>query len=131
MNVSSRIGFGLGLFYFVAGIAYYLTGHEAEGFPLLLMAAVGAGLFGLYTYLAVRAAERQLAAQQELLENPEPHVGPTIWPFGFALSAVVIVVGLLWSPWVLVPGGALFVAAALGWFADVRRQWRHEQHGVP
>lgn len=125
MNVSSRIGFGLGLFYLIAGFGYYFTGYEAEGFPLLLMAAVGISILGLYTFLAVRKAERELAAQKVAHEEVEPHVGPTIWPFGFAISAIGIVVGLLSAHWVLVIGGALFVAATVGWFVDVRRQWHH------
>lgn len=136
MNVSTRIGFGLGVFYVIAGFAYYFTGYEAEGFPLLLMAGVGISLFGGYTYLAVRRAERELAAQQVAHEEVEPHVGPTIWPFGFALSAVAIVVGFLTSSWVLIIGGVLFIAAATGWFTDVRRQWHNvapsgPDHGKP
>lgn len=130
MNVSSRISFGLGLFYLVAGFAYYFTGYEAEGFPLLLMAAAGITLLGAYAFLAVRKAERALAAEEESLEEVEPHVGPTIWPFGFAISTIAIVVGLLSVHWVLVLGGALFVAASTGWFLDVRRQWHHAPAGV-
>ena len=54
------------------------------------------------------------------------HVPPTIWPFGFSVAALALVVGAVVATKVLVPLGlALFAAAAAGWFADVRRTARH------
>jgi len=53
-------------------------------------------------------------------------VPPTIWPFAFSIAALALVVGAVVATRILVPLGlALFVAAAIGWFADVRRTHRH------
>ena len=55
-------------------------------------------------------------------------MGPTIWPLVFAVSAVVIAVGILVTPVILVIGGILFVVAAVGWITAARRQWHVEGH---
>ena len=48
-------------------------------------------------------------------------MAPTIWPLGFAISAVIIGLGLIVSPWILIPGGVAFVLCAAGWLRDVAR----------
>src|SRR5262249_25756737 len=58
-------------------------------------------------------------------ELDEPHVGPTIWPLVYALSAIALVIGAVGNRWALVPGGVLFLAASIGWVRDVHRQWHH------
>lgn len=132
MRVSTRIGFGLGLFYLALGFGYAATGgHFVAGFPLLMGAAVGITIFGGYALLAVRRAERTIAEDHEAVEPIEPHIGSTIWPFTFALSAACLVVGFLGSPPMYVVGGIVFVGSALGWFANVRRQWLHSHEEPP
>lgn len=125
MRLSGWIGLGLGLFYLVAGIGYALTSEFVNGFPLLIAAGIGISVLGGYAYLAVRRAERALASGSAAQEPTEPHVGATIWPFGYALSAVGFVLGFhAYRPMYAV-GGLLFLAATAGWFADVRQQWSH------
>lgn len=131
MKVSTWIGLGLGAFYLVAGFAYALTADFVNGFPLLMAAAVGIALLGGYVYLAVRRAEVAVAAGTEAAEPIEPHVGPTIWPFGYALSAVGIVLGFLVYQPLYAIGGLLFLAASSGWFDNVRHQWRHAHEEPP
>lgn len=131
MKLSSWIGLGLGLFYLVAGFGYALTSEWVDGFPLLMAAAVGIAILGGYIFLAVRRAERVTAADAEFEEEVEPHIGSTIWPFGYALSAVGFVLGLLVSDSFYVLGGIGFGAATAGWFADVRRQWQHAHDEPP
>ena len=120
MKVAARIALWMGVFFLVDGMVYGYTGHEWEGFPLLLMVSGGVVLLGVLSASAVRKATR---APGEELE--EPHVGPTIWPFVLALSAGVIAAGLLTVPWLLGLGIVLLLAAGVGWFQDVRRQWKH------
>lgn len=131
MKLSSWIGLGLGLFYLVAGFGYALTAHYVDGFPLLMAAAVGIAILGGYIYLAVRRAERAATADDEVHEEVEPHIGSTIWPFGYALSAVGFVLGFLLSDAFYALGGLLFGAATAGWFDDVRHQWRHAHEEPP
>jgi 4-amino-4-deoxy-L-arabinose transferase-like glycosyltransferase len=131
MKLTGRTAFGAALFFVIAGFAYALTGTFEGGFPLLMVAAVGVALLGSYVVAAVRRAEREIAAGEHDEEPVEPHVGPTIWPFGYALSAIGVVLGLLVDKGLYVAGGMLFVAATFGWFADVRHQWRHAHEEPP
>jgi small-conductance mechanosensitive channel len=54
------------------------------------------------------------------------HVGPTIWPFVFSIAAIILAFGIALTRWLLPVGGVLFVAAAVGWFLDIRGQTTHE-----
>ena len=58
-------------------------------------------------------------------EEMEVHVGPTIWPFGFAITAVIIALGLIVSPWILILGAIGFGLSAAGWLREVARSRAH------
>lgn len=131
MKMTGRTAFGGALFLVVAGFCYALTGTFSAGFPLLMVAAVGVALLGSHVALAVRRAEQEVAAGDESADEIEPHVGPTIWPLGYALSAVGLVLGFLVYTPLYILGGLLFLAATAGWFAAVRHQWRHADEEPP
>ena len=136
MRLATRILFGLSGFLFLAAVVYWTMSYtgtaqnrDPAGPALLVVAAVGFGYTGLVLWAAVRRADQEAAA-----EHPAPgpkgataaHVPPTIWPFGFSVAALALVVGAVVATKVLVPLGlALFAAAAAGWFADVHRTPRH------
>jgi hypothetical protein len=66
----------------------------------------------------------------ETASDAEPHVGPTIWPLVFAVSAIGLVLGAVAVRWALLPGAILFVLASVGWVLDVHRQWHHHAAGL-
>jgi hypothetical protein len=134
MRLVTRILFGLTGFLAVAAGVYWVTSHQGAGRdpagPALMgIAAVAFGYTGLVLRAAARRADQEAAAEHA---TPGPkaatlvHVPPTIWPFAFSIAALALVVGAVVASRILVPLGlALFVAAAVGWFADVRRAHRH------
>jgi hypothetical protein len=117
----ARIALGLALFLVAAGLVYGITSKEYIGASLLLIAAAGFAFMGL----VIRRAMRASAAGEHEGEEVEPHVGPTIWPFVLSLAAVVVGMGTIITPWLIVVGAAILAVAAVGWFADVGRQWEH------
>lgn len=132
MRVTALVVFRLAAFLAAAGLVYAVTSHEPAGGSLILIAAA------TFTYLGVvlRAAARETGpaahgdeAGGENGSAEAIHVGPTIWPFVFSLSAAVLVLGIVLARWLLVVGSAVFVASALGWFVDVRRQHAHGHKG--
>ena len=123
MRTFSRICMALGTFLLVAGIVYGLTSHEPAGTAALLVAAVTFWFLGV---VARRVALGETAETEHADE--EIHIGPTIWPFGFAISAVIIGLGLVVSPWLLIPGGIGFALCAAGWLRDVRRSHAVAEH---
>ena len=134
MRLVTRILFGLSGFLAVAASVYWATSHQGAGRdlagPALMgVAAIGFAYTGLVLWAAARRADREAAAERAASGAEQAtvaHVPPTIWPFGFSVAALALVVGAVVAGKVLVPLGlALFAAAAAGWFADVRRTARH------
>lgn len=121
----------LGLFLIVDAGVYMATAREWTGGPLIAATAGAFGYLALILGSAVRRAAREHQAEPtgDVGAVELDHVGPTIWPAGFALAAIMLAFGAAVVRWLLVPGGVLFVAAALGWAADVRHQ--HEVHHPP
>ena len=136
MRLATRILFGLSGFLLLAAVVYWTMSYtgtarnrDPAGPALLAVAAVGFGYTGLVLWAATRRADREAAAEHAAPGAEQAtvaHVPPTIWPFGFSVAALALVVGAVVATRVLVPLGlALFAAAAAGWFADVRRTARH------
>jgi hypothetical protein len=125
VSLFSRVALGLATFLGGAGIVYGVTSKEYVGTTFFLVAAGGFALIGLFVRRAVRAS----ASGADEREAEEPHVTATIWPFVLSLAGVGLVLGAVVAKWLFVVGGALFVAAAVGWFTDVSRQWGHDRRG--
>ena len=113
MKSLSRICLGLAIFLAVAGTVYGLTSHEPVG-----------ALTFLFLFLVLRSASSR--ASEEEQEEEELQIGPTIWPFGFALSGAVVVIGVIVTDWLVVVGVLAFAVCAWGWLREVTRS--HAAH---
>jgi len=116
MSTLSRICLGLAVFLAIAGGIYGSTSHEPAGTTELLVAAVTFCFLGIILRLV---ASREPGGEPE--EGTELEVAPTIWPFGFAISGVILAVGLIVSPWIVLLGGLAAALSAAGWLRDVSR----------
>ncbi len=127
MRPIARTMVWLAVFLIVDSAVYMATAHEWTGGPLI---AATAGAFA-YLALVLRGAVRRAAREAEAAPSEQvgavelDHVGPTIWPAGFAVAALMLVPGTVVVRWLLIPGGIVFVAAAVGWARDVRHQHAH------
>lgn len=119
MSTISRICFSLTGFLGIAGTVYGLTSHEPGGATLLLVAAATFSFLGVVARMVARRATGPEP------EEAEVHVSPTIWPFGFAIAAVISALGLIVSPWILIVGALAFALSAAGWLRDVARGRAH------
>ena len=90
VNVFARLGLVLGGLFAVDTVVYWSLQHEHVGASLLAMTAVGFAFLGLYARIALRKARARRPSRST---EEEPHVGPTIWPAVFALSAVGLALG--------------------------------------
>jgi hypothetical protein len=133
MKPVSRILVGLSLFLAVDSAVYLITAHEFTGGPLIAATAISFSYLGWVLWRTTRRAQREIANEAHPAEVGAvelEHVGPTIWPVGFAVAAVVLAVGLAVLPLLLIPGGIVFVASTVGWATDVRSQHaHHDAHG--
>jgi hypothetical protein len=123
MRTFSRVSLSLAGFLAIAGAVYGLTSHEAAGTTLLLAAAATFCFVGL-----VARREGGRPSGPEAVEEAEIYVTPTIWPFGFAVAAVIIALGLVVSSWLLIVGAIAFAFSAAGWLRDVGRSRTHADH---
>ncbi len=58
------------------------------------------------------------------------HLPPPSWlPVLISIAAAVLAAGLIFTPWVLVPGFAVLLAGALGWYRAANREWRGVAEG--
>ncbi len=118
MSTLSRICLALAGFLAVAGGVYGVTSHEPAGTTLLLVAAAHVLLPGdRHEDGGPRGPRESEGAGEE----EEVHVGPTIWPFGFAIAGVILAIGFIVSPWILALGAVAFAVSAAGWLRDVTR----------
>src|SRR5881394_135941 len=109
MSTLSRICLGLAVFLVVTGGVYGLTSHEHAGTTELLVSAVPFCFLGVILRLV---APHEAEGQPQ--EEAEIQVAPTIWPFAFAISGVILVVGLIVSQWIVILGG-LAAAISIHW----------------
>jgi uncharacterized membrane protein len=116
MTTLSRICLGLALFLVVTGGVYGLTSHEHAGTTELLVSAVTFCFLGIILRVV---ASREAGGEPE--EEAEIEVAPTIWPFAFAISGVILAVGLIVSQWIVILGGLVAALSAAGWLRDVAR----------
>jgi hypothetical protein len=129
VRLSIRLLFGLSGYLLLAAAVYLLISYggasrDLAGPALMGIAAVAFGYVGLVLRAAARRADRAVAEPQAA--TTLVHVPPTIWPFAFSIAALALVIGAVVATKILVPLGlAVFAAAAVGWFADVRRAHRH------
>jgi hypothetical protein len=123
MKAASRVFLSLAAFLVIAGGVYGFSAHEPVGATLLII--------GSATFLFLALVARALASEDpdEAAAEEEVHVGPTIWPLGFAIAGLVLALGLIVTQWLLVIGGILFVLCAAGWLRDVARS--HTRAGNP
>ena len=58
------------------------------------------------------------------------HLPPPSWlPVLISLAAAILAAGLIFTPWVLVPGFAVLLAGAFGWYRAANREWRGVAEG--
>lgn len=129
MGMASRIMLSLAGFLLVAGGVYGLTSHELTGGPLLLAASVTFCYLGLVSRSQARRStaegEGQPVDEAEAGDEDEAVVAPTIWPFGFAIAAATMMLGLFVSRWILIAAAIVFALSVAGWFRDVARGHAH------
>jgi hypothetical protein len=114
VKVLSNALLPIGLFLAIAAAVYWLTATEPIGTTTLAVAALTFLVLGVLVRVEANRANEE--GEEELV-----HVGPTIWPLGFAVAAVVLALGIIVAPWFFVLGGILFVASAAGWLQAVAR----------
>jgi hypothetical protein len=133
----------------VIGVIYWLLSYEWAGSVMLAFVALATGLVVVVFFLVVRATRGPLtngadgpirrvgvtiarlvgfaeprgpAGEEPLAAGLEPIPLASIWPLVAAAAASMIGLGLVYGPWLTLPGLALLAVTVWGWITqlDVR-----------
>lgn len=119
MRLWARIFLFSAAFSLVVAVVYWFVSYERAGSALLLFMYLASLFLGVY--LALRwwrarpaaddpEARHESAAGEEVGRFP----GGTVWPFVFAVGALIALQGFIYGVWLLVPGLLLCASACLG-----------------
>lgn len=123
-----------------AGAAYWIVSQEPAGTVLLAALLVGVVAFlasaaafapssiarirgrgGLGIVNRIVGFDEPADAAAPLAGGPELIPTASPWPIVSAAAAVTIGLGLIFGPWLLLPGLALLAASLIGWITQLDR----------
>ena len=122
----------VGLWTALIGTIYWLMTYEETGTWLLAGVLASVVFFVATIAVNVAAARRGGRGLKDLLgftdtgpDNPlavEEDMFPvsSAWPAVVSLAAVLVGVGLIYGPWLWIPGAALGLTSAWGWLTETR-----------
>lgn len=122
-----RIFVRAGIYVALVTVIYWLVSDEVAGTLLLAGLLVSSLVFvGLALAIGRRPSRRpsfvafdDTGGEEAPLEiTEEPVVTTSAWPILGASAAMLIGLGLLYGPWLWVPGASLAGAAAYGWITQ-------------
>jgi nitrogen fixation-related uncharacterized protein len=126
MRVEALILIGVAVFFGVVGAVYWFWGYEQGGTTML----VGTTLLGLlpggyYLWWSLRMKPRPEDRDDASIEEGAGVVGSfpssSVWPFVLGMGLFLVVLSLIFGLWLLPPGFALVVSAAVGVTVESRR----------
>ena len=117
---------GIGVFFGIIGIVYWLTSYEDAGF-LMLMGSMLLGLLPGSYYLwwsykmKPQPDDDPKADMAEGAGTVESFPGSSIWPFILGMGALFTVLTFVFGLWLAPIGAALLLSAAIGGTMESRR----------
>lgn len=130
-----RVFVRAGLYVALITAIYWFVSYERAGTLLLAFLLAAMAAFAVTARAIGRKTERpgggvvrkaaSLVALDDAGEGPaplevedEPVVTASPWPFVGALAAMLIGLGLLYGPWLWIPGAGLALSVAYGWITQ-------------
>ncbi|HVX19958.1 MAG TPA: cytochrome c oxidase subunit 4 [Acidimicrobiales bacterium] len=141
MRIEAIFLLGVGIFFGAIALIYWFISYEDGGF-LMLIGSCTLGLLpgGYYLYWHQRFRGRKFffwgTLDKAVGDRPEDRSdatigegagvinsfpGSSIWPFTLGMGAFVILLGLVFGVWLLLPGVGLLLTALIGVTAESRR----------
>jgi len=126
MRIEALILIGVAVFFGIVGAGYWFWGYEQGGTTML----VGTTLLGLlpggyYLWWSLRMKPRPEDRDDATIEEGAGVVGSfpssSVWPFVFGMGVFLVVLSLVFGLWLMPPGFALVISAAVGITVESRR----------
>ena len=126
MRIEALFLVGVGVFFALTAIVYWFWGYE-QGGTMMLVGTVALGLVpgSYYLWWSRRMKPRPEDRPDGTLQEGAGVIGAfpssSIWPFVFGMGIFLVVLGLIFGIWLMAPGFALVLSAAVGYSAESRR----------
>jgi Cytochrome c oxidase subunit IV len=127
MSTQFKFLLGAGAFSIIVAIVYWYLGYESAGFVMLLFMGLATAFFGGYILYKAGGARRVFAEDDPNADHTKQageHVGwfsaGSLWPLVMGVGSAIALQGFVWSAWLFVFGGVLFVWAAIGFMMESR-----------
>jgi cytochrome c oxidase subunit IV len=126
MRIEALFLIGVGIFFGVVGIVYWLWSGEQAG-TLMLIGSCLLGLVpGAYYYywhrrMGYRPEDRDDATIEEGAGVISSFPGSSIWPFVLGMGAFFTLLALVFGVWLIFIGITLILTAAVGVTVESRR----------
>jgi hypothetical protein len=117
---------GVAAFFGIIDVVYWFWGYEQSGTAML----VGTILLGLvpgsyYFWWSRRMKPRPEDKPDAPIEEGAGVIGSfpgsSVWPFVLGMGLFLVVLSVVFGLWLLAPGGALVISAAVGVTVESRR----------
>ncbi len=125
MKTESRLFMFAGGFLVGAGVVYGIVSNEYGGTAMLVLGGLACFLIGVYLVIqsqkvGERPEDRPDARMDEAAEDVGYFPSSSLWPLYLGGGAVVIANGLVFGTWLVLMGGLLIAAAAIGYLMESR-----------
>ncbi|NNN15461.1 MAG: cytochrome c oxidase subunit 4 [Acidimicrobiaceae bacterium] len=126
MKVEHKIYLGLGAFFSLIVIIYWLWAGESGGATMLLASALLGLVPGSYLgWWAKRMSQRPEDVDEPTVEQSSGSIGAfptyTIWPFVMGMGAFMVALAMVFGSWTLVIGFAFIISAAISATLESKR----------
>ncbi len=126
MRIEALFLIGVAAFFGLVGLIYWFWGYEQSGTAMLL----GTTLLGLlpgtyYFWWSRRMKPRPEDRSDASIEDGAGVIGSfpdsSVWPFVLGMGLFLVVLSIVFGLWLLAPGFALVISAAVGVTVESRR----------
>jgi hypothetical protein len=131
MRIEAILLVGVGIFFTITDVVYWVWGVTSKapepGGTMMLVGTIALGLIpgAYYLWWARRMKPRPEDRADATLQDGAGVIGSfpasSIWPFVFGMGCFLVVLGLVFGVWLMIPGFALIFTAAVGYSAESRR----------
>jgi len=126
VRVEALFLIGVAVFFGITGVGYWFWGYEQSGTAML----AGTTLLGLlpgsyYYWWSRRMRPRPEDRTDASIEDGAGVIGSfpdsSVWPFVLGMGLFLVVLAVVFGLWLLFPGFALVISAAVGVTVESRR----------
>ncbi|MHB8681030.1 MAG: aa3-type cytochrome oxidase subunit IV [Acidimicrobiales bacterium] len=126
MKIEALFLMGVAVFFGLVGVAYWFWGYE-QGGTMMLVGTTALGFLpgSYYLWWSRRMTPRPEDRTDASIEDGAGIIGAfpdsSVWPFVLGMGLFLVVLSVVFGLWLMAPGFALVLSAAIGVTVESRR----------